>query len=375
MTKKNNSTPRPISTRSWQKTGIRRLYKLVGARKVSYTYKYPDGHSETLASAELGDRTALAKAEVIAKRLALDIQQGQIIANSVAEMIERFVDHVAPTHYLDQSKDGIATRALAARNLKLFFGKMLPASLKTLHGYQYLDARAQAGAPAGANKEMALMSTICHQGVKWGLMERNPFTDMIKNKTETNVRTVQRRQVVRFYLWALRQQQAYRTMGIAAMFSYLTGFRAAEVRPFMKSGIKAAGVEVISAKRKKGENRVTKFRDWSPRLRVVVARALQRKEKIQGVYLFASTRKARAYTRSGWSATWQDAMALYLGVTDEMVTHHPGYFALQDVRPVAITQKMEQRSADVYDFAAHANPSTTHQNYDRRRVKRASATE
>lgn len=60
---------------------------------------------------------------------------------------------------------------------------------------------------------------------------------------------------------------------------------------------------------------------------------------------------------------------------DELVTGHPMYFALQDVRPAAITKKFEERSADVYDFAAHANPATTHKNYDRRRIKRASATE
>jgi hypothetical protein len=59
----------------------------------------------------------------------------------------------------------------------------------------------------------------------------------------------------------------------------------------------------------------------------------------------------------------------------DLVTDHPLYFSLQDVRPAAVTAKFEQRSADVYDFAAHANRSTTDGNYDRRRVKRVSTTE
>lgn len=59
----------------------------------------------------------------------------------------------------------------------------------------------------------------------------------------------------------------------------------------------------------------------------------------------------------------------------DLVTDHPLYFALQDVRPMAITAKLNQRAQDAYDFAAHTNPATTHKNYDRRRVKRASATE
>ncbi|WP_353191829.1 hypothetical protein [Pandoraea pnomenusa] len=57
------------------------------------------------------------------------------------------------------------------------------------------------------------------------------------------------------------------------------------------------------------------------------------------------------------------------------LTQHGGYFALQDIRPAAISAKLQSSAADSYDFAAHANPATTHKHYDRRRVKRASATE
>lgn len=60
---------------------------------------------------------------------------------------------------------------------------------------------------------------------------------------------------------------------------------------------------------------------------------------------------------------------------DDLVTGHHLCFALQDVRPAAITSKLDGRAADACDFAAHANPATTHKNYDRRRVKIASATE
>ncbi|ARP95050.1 hypothetical protein CAL15_12100 [Bordetella genomosp. 13] len=62
-------------------------------------------------------------------------------------------------------------------------------------------------------------------------------------------------------------------------------------------------------------------------------------------------------------------------VTAQNLTEHPWYFALQDIRPAAITKKLEQRAQDAYDFAAHANPQTTHRHYDRRVVKRATATE
>ncbi|MGT2453740.1 site-specific integrase [Cupriavidus basilensis] len=360
----------------------------------------------------MGDRKAIAEAERLAKRKALDIQAGQIIAGSVGDLIDRFKTEVDPTHYLDQSKDGKAVRDGAYENLTRFFGKMAPAKLKTMHGYQFLDARAKSGAPIKANKELSQMSTICNYAVRWGLIEANPFVGMMLNKAEKDVRAISRRQVVRFYLWSLRQGQAYRTMGCAAMFTYLTGFRAAEVRPFHLSGLSDDGVRVIGAKRKKGEAVVVKVRDWSPRLRAVVERAKQtvadtapKKAVVKSLYLFPN-RKGQPYSKSGWGSVWQDAMWDWIAsfdpkaavalkearehaaarrrerwavtgqtAPDYSITDHPEYFSALDIRPAAITTKLERRSADAYDFAAHANPATTHRHYDRRKVKRASATE
>jgi hypothetical protein len=68
-------------------------------------------------------------------------------------------------------------------------------------------------------------------------------------------------------------------------------------------------------------------------------------------------------------------MVAYLGCKASDLVEHPMYFSLLDIRPAAITKKAEQRAADLYDFAAHANPATTHRHYDRRKVKKASATE
>lgn len=388
-----------------ERTGIDRLYKRVGKRKVSWYYQHPDNKSETLASATLGDRKAISHAERTAKRKALDIQQGVVVAGSVKQMIERFRDEVAPVHYRDQSKDGLAVRAGTYANLTKFFGAMRPIALKTQHGYQYLDARAKASAPAKANKELSLMSTICHFAVRWGLIEANPFREMILNRTEKKVRTIYRRQVVRFYLWARRQTSGYQIMGCAGMFTYLTGFRAAEVRPFHLAGLSKEGVRVVSAKRKMGDDEVTKLREWSPRLRTVVARA-KHAHSASRMFLFANA-KGQPYTKSGWGSLWADAMFDWIASFDSEVaaalaakrdwevryrtarkakttiepyegykiTEHPEYFALSDIRPAAITTKLRNRSEDAYDFAAHANPATTHRHYDRRMERRAKATE
>ncbi|AZP10931.1 site-specific integrase [Undibacterium parvum] len=384
-------------------------------RKVSFYYQYSNGTSETLAVADIGDRQSITDAERTAKRRALNINQGQIIAGSTEDIIERFKIDIAPTHYRDQSKDGLAVRQSAYANLIKFFGKMAPSALKTVHGYQFLDARAKAGAPAKANKELSLMSTICHYAVRWGTIEANPFLGMMQNKTDKNSRAISRSQIVRFYLWSLHQTPTIRNVGCAAMFCYLTGFRSSEVRPFCVDGLQNDGVKVTSAKRKKGEIEVVKLREWSTRLRTVVARAKQT-HSTAVMYLFANT-AGGAYTRSGWGSVWADAMFLWIASFDSIVaaeltrkrewevayklaydkskkenTPHPtnkiakfeasikllehqDYFTLQDVRPAAITTKLRNRNADAYDFAAHANPATTHKHYDRRKEKIASATE
>lgn len=360
-----------------EKTGVERLYKRTGVRKISFYYFHPDGKTETLASATIGDKKGILEAERNAKRRALDIEEGQVIVGSVRELIGRFRDDVAPTHYADQSKDGLAVRKGTYVRLEKYFGNMEPAKLKTVHGYQYLDDRAKEGAPAKANKELSLMSTICNYAVRWGVIEANPFTGMMQNKTDKKVRTTSRSQVLRFYLWSLHQPAMFRNLGCAAMFTYLTGFRAAEVRPFRITGLSGDGVRVVGAKRKKGEAEIVKLREWSTRLRVVVARAKQT-HKVERMHLFANL-IGKPYTRSGWGSVWTDAMAAWISSFDSVVankiTEHEEYFSLLDVRPAAITTKLRNRSADAYDFAAHANPATTHKHYDRRKEKKASATE
>lgn len=389
-----------------ERTGVERLYRYSGTRKVSFYYQYPDGHNETLASADASDRSGILRAERIAKRRARELQDGNIVVGSVADLIDRFQTEVAPSRYRDQSRDGLAVRAGEFANLVRFFGNMSPAALRPLHGYQYLEARAKAGAPAKANKELSLMSTICNFAVRWGLIETNPFVRLMRNHTEKKVRAVSRSQIVRFYLWALRQPPTFRNLGCAAMFTYLTGFRAAEVRPFRVEGLCSDGVRVLSAKRKRGEPQIVKVREWSPKLRAVSLRAKQT-HKRQREYLFANG-SGHCYTRSGWGSIWYDAMFAWIASFDPQaasalqqtkdaaaqarqqssteyqardkidafrLVDHPAYFSLLDVRPAAITSKIRHRSADAYDFAAHANPSTTHQYYDRRVEKRARPTE
>lgn len=83
-------------------------------------------------------------------------------------------------------------------NRKKFFGAMAPRTLTTHHGYKYLKARAAADAPANANKELALMSTVSHYAVRECEMDKSPFMGMMLNWYHKDVHTLSRPQVLRF---------------------------------------------------------------------------------------------------------------------------------------------------------------------------------
>ncbi|WP_447982227.1 hypothetical protein [Achromobacter kerstersii] len=201
---------------------------------------------------------------------------------------------------------------------------------------------------------------------------------MMTNRFTTEAEVISRRKVLRFYLWSVKQCQNYRVMGCAAMFTYLTGFCPPETRPFLKNGLANYGDIVLSTKRKKGLFEVLKIGEWSTRLRVVVARAGPSKH---WQYVSFRTEKALRGTHpDGSESSWIDAQLAWILTFDEEVKEkilaaHPLYFTIQDICPAAITKKIANRDRDAYDFAADADPSTTHQHYDRRLVKRATATE
>ena len=64
------------------------------------------------------------------------MQEGQIIAGSVADAIDRFKTDYDVNHFRNQSRDGKYLRDSYYGKLARFFGKMAPARLETIRGYQ-----------------------------------------------------------------------------------------------------------------------------------------------------------------------------------------------------------------------------------------------
>lgn len=114
----------------------------------------------------------------------------------------------------------------------------------------------------------------------------------MNNRSVRAAKAVDRRQVLRFYPRSIKQRENYRFMDCAAMFTYLTDFRSSETHPFIETGLSHDALTVLSTKRKKRQIEVLKIRELSTRLRVVVARALDR-ANTSNPYLSRTDEKVR----------------------------------------------------------------------------------
>ncbi|WP_156924281.1 hypothetical protein [Derxia gummosa] len=87
----------------------------------------------------------------------------------------------------------------------------------------------------------------------------------------------------------------------------------------------------------------------------------------RSLYVFGN-KSGSPYTKSGAGTIWGRLMDKYM---EKHADTGARRFALNHIRPAAITEKFERRDADRYDFAAHTQTATTDSVYDRRAIRRS----
>ncbi|WP_412021927.1 hypothetical protein [Burkholderia cepacia] len=147
------------------------------------------------------------------------------------------------------------------KRLVAVFGKMSPGAIKPKHVYAYLDKRAQMGAPAKANKEVALLSAILEYGRRRGELETNPCRGIEYNPTRPRQRYV-RQDEIELAVEVARSRRSvgdkhssstYLILALCVQAAYLTVSRPTEMRELHRQSLKPEGVEVPIGKRKAGE--------------------------------------------------------------------------------------------------------------------------
>jgi integrase len=351
-----------------------RLYERKGKFKISYGYKMPNGTWEFRLTAPANDPEAVARIRREAIERA-DILNGNVSDTGTTEaLIENYFkwQKSLPLDSEDRKAEvTLKENEYEKKRLIKSFGKTKPVHIKPVHIYKYLSGRAAQGAPAKANKEIALLSAILEFGRRTGELEANPCTGIKYNKTRPRQKYVESRDITFALKEARERGGSYLILALCLYTAYLTVSRPTEMRELTRQDVKEGGIQVTVGKRKRGQVQRHKLIEWSPALRAAVTEALQL-QRTTSIYVFGNT-DGQVYTRSGWNTIWTRLMK-YCEARATLEGVEFTRFTLADMRPSAVTDRMEGGDAAITDATGHSDGRMVAKVYDRRRTKTAKAT-
>lgn len=353
-----------------------RLYERIGKFKVSYGYKLPGGTWAFRLTAPAGDRDACARIrdEAIARANELNGMPAETGATEAlfkryfawqrtlpSDSEERKADST-----LDENEFNEAPRLLRS------FGKVKPSVIRPVHIYKYLDGRAAEGAPAKANKEIALLSAVLEFGRRKGVLEQNPCRDIRYNKTRPDTRYVTPAELDLVMRAARERGGMYLVGALCLRAAYLTVSRPDEMRHVTRQAITDQGMQMTVGKRKKGHAQKYKLIEWSPGLRAVINEALSL-QRTTSLYVFGNS-EGQPYTRSGWNTNLRRLMEHAKKKADTEGIEFQR-FTLKDMRPAAVTDRVDDGDETITNATGHTSDRMVRKVYDRRKTKAARATE
>ncbi|WP_176322446.1 tyrosine-type recombinase/integrase [Burkholderia vietnamiensis] len=359
-----------------------RLYANYGKHKVSFGYKLPNGRWAFRLSAPARHKDAIAEIRKQAIERAEALNGDAVEPGTFEALAEAYFDWQEGLPHKDERRKAQITldeNRNELKRLNAVFGKMSPAAIKPKHVYGFLDKRAQMGAPAKANKEVALLSAILEFGRRRGELETNPCRGIEYNPTQPRQRYVRQDEIdlavevarSRRSVGDQHPSSAYLILALCVQAAYLTVSRPTEMRELHRQSIRPEGVEIPIGKRKAGEQQRVKLVLWSPELKAVIDEALEL-QRTSSVHVFGNT-AGQVYTRSGWNTNWSRLMgycekeARARGIEFER-------FALRDMRPAAVTDRQEEGDDRIIDATGHADERMVRKTYDRRRQRKVRAT-
>jgi len=353
-----------------------RLYERVGKFKVSYGYKLPDGTWAFRLTAQADDPAARARIRTEAIDRAHELNGAPVEGGETEALFRRYFawQRGLPVESEDRKADSTLdeNEHNEAKRILKSFGKVKPASIKPVHIYKYLDGRAAEGAPAKANKEIALLSAVLEFGRRKGVLETNPCRDIKYNKTRPDTRYVTPSELDLVVRVARERGGMYVVAALCLRAAYLTVSRPDEMRKVMRQAITPSGMEMAVGKRKKGRAERFKLIEWSTELRAVIDEALAL-QRTTSLYVFGNS-DGQPYTTSGWNTNLRRLME-HARKKAEAEGIDFARFTLKDMRPAAVTDRVDDGDETITNATGHSSDRMVRQVYDRRKTKKARATE
>lgn len=353
-----------------------RLYARIGKFKVSYGYKLPDGTWAFRLTAAVDDKAACARIRTEAIDRANQLNGAPLEGGETEALFRRYFawQRGLPADSEDRKADSTLNEneKNEAPRLVRVFGKVRPAAIKPVHIYKYLDGRAAEGAPAKANKEIALLSAVLEFGRRKGVLELNPCRDIKYNKTRPDTRYVT--EVERDFAMRVARERGgmYVVNMLCLRAAYLTVSRPDEMRHLVRQAITEQGIRMLVGKRKKGAAEKYKLIEWSTELRTVIDEALSL-QRTTSLYVFGNS-DGQPYTTSGFNTNLRRLMGYCekraLGEGIEFTR-----FTLKNMRPAAVTDRVDDGDDQLTNATGHTSDRMIKLTYDRRKMKKARATE
>lgn len=358
-----------------------RLYASYGKHKVSFGYKLPNGKWAFRLSAPTNHKEKIAEIRKEAIERAEALNGDAVEPGTVEALIDRYFqwqEDMLPSDERRKAQGTLDENLVEAKWLKAVFGKMAPKAVKPHHVYGFLDKRAAGGAPAKANKEIALLSAVLEYGRRLGQLEVNPCRGIKYNPTQPRTRVVTPQDVALAVEIARTRKgrdgtsaATYLSLALCVQAAYLTVSRPTEMRELRRQSIAEEGVKIPIGKRKAGQPQRFKTILWSPELKAVIDEALSL-QRTASVYVFGNT-AGQVYTRSGWNTGWTRLMEFCEKVAIERKIPFER-FTLADMRPTAVTDRQEEGDEQITDATGHSDKRMVNKVYDRRREKKVRAT-
>ena len=165
-------------------------------------------------------------------------EKKRIIRGSMADIMERYMDEVAPK----KSKRSYEENKKEIQLLQKAFGNMDPKAVKPKHVYAYLDKRGQK-APSSANREKALLSHVFTLAIRWGIVDINPCKEVQKIKVPKRNRYITDEEFLA--VKAVSNETVCNLMDLA----YLTGQRIGDLLVIKLADLHDDGIYIEQNKR------------------------------------------------------------------------------------------------------------------------------
>jgi hypothetical protein len=273
-----------------------------------------------------------------------------------------------------RSKSTIEGNKPEAENIRRAWGHFEPNEVTRTMGYDYLDACLTAKdkngkprpRPQKGNKEMSLAHLILEFGIRRKLLEANPLTGLIRNKTRTVKRLVLPHELDLAVEIGRMIGGPQHIVAMGLLTSYLCVRRSVEVRAITRDSIRDEGILWRDGKDACKPAILIK---WTPELRAAIDETLliKRNKDAGTMYLFGNMRGQR-YTKGGWKSSLDDLM---FPCVEEAKKRDISFrrFSLQDCRPMAVTDKLTRGDSDTTQSTGHTSDKMVQTVYDRRPQK------